>query len=324
MNALQAEGLVKRFNGFSAVDGLSFEVQQGEIFGLLGPNGAGKTTTIRMLSCLIAPTSGTATVNGHEIINDPLAVRRSVGILTENPSLYERLTAYENMDFFARAYGITDERTRKDRIKEQLDFFGLWERRNDRAGTFSKGMKQKLAIARALVHDPPVLFMDEPTAGLDPEASKNIRELIEKLSRQEKRTILLSTHHLEDAERLCRRVMIIKKGKSVVVGSPEELQDSMAGKPSVEISMEYVSKAIIDAVKSVEGVGEAFSQGKNGRIVATVENAKSAVPMIVRNAVGAGASILSVSVKRPSLEDAYLKLVKEENEAQENAKEEKQ
>lgn len=309
--SIKADGLAKRFNGFSAVDGLSFDVEEGEVFGLLGPNGAGKTTTIRMLSCLISPTSGTAFVNGLEIGKSPLEIRRSVGILTENPSLYERLTAYENMDFFARAYGVSDERARKDRIKEQLDFFGLWDRRADRAGTFSKGMKQKLAIARALVHDPPILFMDEPTAGLDPEASKNIRDLIGKLSKQEKHTILLSTHHLEDAERLCGRVMIIRKGRSVILGSPEGLQEKIAGKPSIELSLAHVSDEILGAVRSAEGVEDAIIF--EGKIVAEADNAKSATPEIVRRAVGAGASILSVAVKRPSLEDAYLKLIKEDD-----------
>ncbi|MCJ7573154.1 ABC transporter ATP-binding protein, partial [Candidatus Bathyarchaeota archaeon] len=168
MPAIETVGLVKRFGSLAAVDGLSFEVEAGEIFGLLGPNGSGKTTTIRMLSCLIAPTEGQASVGGHDIRRDPLMVREIVGVLTENPSLYERLTAYENMEFFARAYGVADEAARAARIREVLEFFELWERRSDRVGTYSKGMKQKLAIARAIVHSPEVLFLDEPTAGLDP------------------------------------------------------------------------------------------------------------------------------------------------------------
>ena len=228
MSSIETEGLTKRFGSLTAVDRLSFKVKVGEIFGILGPNGAGKTTTIRMLASLISPTEGYALVNGHDVVKESLRVRETVGILTENPSLYDRLTAYENMEFFAEAYGITDKVERDGRIRELLDFFDLWERRGDKAGNFSRGMKQKLAIARAIVHSPEILFLDEPTAGLDPSSSKDIRDLMEELSRRENQTILLSTHRLEDADRLCNRVMIIKNGGSVVVGSPEELRRRMS------------------------------------------------------------------------------------------------
>lgn len=220
MGTIIVEGLTKYFGSIKAVDHLTFEVGEGEIFGILGPNGAGKTTTIRMLACLIKPSEGSATVGGYDILKDAIKVRELVGILTENPSLYERLTALENMDFFAEAYGFSDKKERYRRIKDWLEFFGLWDRRNDKVVTFSKGMKQKLAIARALVHRPPILFLDEPTSGLDPESSKEIRDLMERLSRREKHTILLCTHRLEDAERLCNRVMIINQGRSIVIGSP--------------------------------------------------------------------------------------------------------
>ncbi len=175
MPVIDVNGLTRTFNSFVAVDRLSLEVEEGEVFGLLGPNGAGKTTTLRMLACLISPTAGFASIAGFDIRKDPVNVRKSMGILTENPSLYERLTAYENMDFFAEAYGVENAQERKDRIHELLEFLSLWDRRNDKVATFSKGMKQKLAIARATVHKPLVLFMDEPTAGLDPESAKEIR-----------------------------------------------------------------------------------------------------------------------------------------------------
>ncbi len=229
MPAIETVGLVKRFGSLAAVDGLSFEVEAGEIFGLLGPNGSGKTTTVRMLSCLMAPTEGQASVGGYNINRDPLKVRGTVGVLTENPSLYERLTAYENMEFFAKAYGVVDDSARTNRIREVLEFFELWDRRNERVGTYSKGMKQKLAIARAIVHNPEVLFLDEPTAGLDPKASKDIRDMMERLSRQERHTILLCTHNLEDAERLCRHVMIINKGGA----SSRAQQTNSAGRSPV-------------------------------------------------------------------------------------------
>ena len=201
MSSIEIEGLTKSFNSLVAVDHLTFKVEGGQVFGLLGPNGAGKTTTIRMLACLISPSEGSATVSGYKIDENPLAVRQTVGILTENPSLYEKLTALENMDFFAEAYNVSEPQEKAKRIRELLDFFDLWERRNDIVATFSKGMKQKLAIARALVHKPPILFLDEPTAGLDPESAKEVRDLIKMLSRREKHTILLYTHRLEDAER---------------------------------------------------------------------------------------------------------------------------
>ena len=200
MAIVDVEDLTKTFGSHVAVDHLNFKVEEGEVFGLLGPNGAGKTTTVRMLACLISASGGSAKVGGYKIAEKPLEVRQTVGILTESPSLYERLTAYENMDFFAEAYGISNPKEKANRIRELLEFFDLWERRNDKVAGFSKRMKQKLAIARALVHDPPVLFLDEPTASLDPEAAKEVRDLIEMLSRREKHTVLLCTHHLEDAE----------------------------------------------------------------------------------------------------------------------------
>jgi ABC-2 type transport system ATP-binding protein len=169
MLSVVAEGLTRKFNSFTAVQNLSLEIEEGEVFGLLGPNGAGKTTTLRMLAALISPTEGSATVAGFDVRRYPSKVRQNVGILTENPSLYERLSAFENMDFFAEAYGVTDSIERHRRIREALEFLSLWNRRNDKVATFSKGMKQKLAIARTTVHKPKILFLDEPTAGLDPE-----------------------------------------------------------------------------------------------------------------------------------------------------------
>ena len=232
---IDTENLTRKFGNLTAVDNLTLHIEKGEVFGFLGPNGAGKTTTIRMLACLISPTKGTATVAGYNIQKDPLRVRQSVGILTENPSLYERLTAYENMNFFAEAYGINDVAERQKRIQELLEFFHLWERKNDKVAGFSKGMKQKLAIVRATVHRPPVLLLDEPTAGLDPETAKEIRDLMAQLSQHEKCTILLSTHHLEDAERLCRRVMIMNRGKCLLIGTPDELREKISPRPIIQV-----------------------------------------------------------------------------------------
>jgi ABC-2 type transport system ATP-binding protein len=309
MPSIEAEGLTKVFGELKAVDHLTFQVEEGEIFGLLGPNGAGKTTTLRMLGSLIAPTEGSARVGGHDIVKDALRVRETVGILTENPSLYDRLTAQENMNFFAEAYGLADPVERSGRIRELLEFFELWDRRGEKAGTFSKGMKQKLAIARALVHGPEVLFLDEPTSGLDPRSSKDIRDLMEELSRMERRTILLSTHRLEDAERLCNRVMIIRNGVSVIIGSPEELQRKIAGTPVLEIRLRGALGKITDTVRALGGVVEVVVDALASRLMVTLEDPEASTPEVVRAVVGAGGEVLSVGIVEPSLEEAYLKLV---------------
>jgi len=311
MPAIETVGLVKRFGSLAAVDGLSFEVEAGEIFGLLGPNGSGKTTTVRMLSCLMAPTEGQASVGGYNINRDPLKVRGTVGVLTENPSLYERLTAYENMEFFAKAYGVADDSARTNRIREVLEFFELWDRRNERVGTYSKGMKQKLAIARAIVHNPEVLFLDEPTAGLDPKASKDIRDMMERLSRQERHTILLCTHNLEDAERLCRHVMIINKGRSIVSGTTDELRRKIAGPPKLEVSLVKVNEKIVRATEVSKRVKVVEVNDAATKLVIDVDDPDDSTPYRVKQIVEAGGLVKSVQLVEPSLEEAYLELVKE-------------
>ena len=205
---------------------MDLEVHRGEVLGLLGPNGAGKTTTVRMLTALIEPTEGTATIDGFDIRTQPEQVRTRVGILTETPGLYEKLSAQANLDFFARLYGL-DAATRAERIEHYLRVFSLWDRRRDVAGTFSKGMKQKLAIARALLHEPSVVFLDEPTAALDPESAYVVREAIEGL-RRAGRTIVLATHNLDEADRLCDRVAFVRGGL-LRVDSPARLRGSLAG-----------------------------------------------------------------------------------------------
>lgn len=310
MLKIETEGLTKRFGSLTAVNHLSFGVGEGEIFGLLGPNGAGKTTTIRMLACLISPSEGSAKVAGYDIVRDSLKVRQEVGILTENPSLYGRLTAYENMDFFAEAYGLSSAQEKRNRIRELFEFFELWERRNDKVATFSRGMKQKLAITRAIVHNPPILLLDEPTTGLDPESAKEIRDLMERLSQHEKHTILLCTHHLEDAEKLCSRVMIINRGKSVIVGPPEELQDRIADRPLLQVTLKRLTQRVIKAVRDLRQVKEVNVDNSAARLMITVDDIELATPEVVRTIVYADGMVLSVNVLRPSLEEAYLELVR--------------
>ena len=306
MESIVAEGLTKRFNGFTAVDNLSFTVEQGDIFGLLGPNGAGKTTTIRMLASLIQPTEGNAYVGGFSVKDDALRVRETIGILTENPSLYERLSALENLEFFAKAYGVDESQTRDPRIRELLEFFDLWDRRGDRAGTFSKGMKQKLAIARALVHEPSTLYLDEPTSGLDPQSAKDIRDLMERLSQREGQTILLSTHRLEDAERLCDKVMIINRGGAVSVASPRELRQRATGAHVVKVGLREVTRPLSEAAESAEGVESLAVDG--GVFSVTLAN-EGYTPGLVRSLVDAGGQVMYVVPLEASLEEAYLKVI---------------
>jgi ABC-2 type transport system ATP-binding protein len=306
VESIVAEGLTKRFNGLTAVDGLSFKVEQGEIFGLLGPNGAGKTTTIRMLASLIQPTEGDAYVSGFSVRDDALRVRETIGILTENPSLYERLSAQENLEFFAKAYGVDDPQTRSSRIKELLEFFDLWDRRGDRAGTFSKGMKQKLALTRALVHQPSILYLDEPTSGLDPKSAKDIRDLMERLSQREGQTILLSTHRLEDAERLCDRVMIINRGASVSVASTRELRQRATGAHVVRVGLRELTDPLRMAAEAAEGVKAI--EVKDGALSVTLAD-EGYTPGLVRSLVDAGGSVMYVVPLEVSLEEAYLKVI---------------
>ncbi|NWG13705.1 MAG: ABC transporter ATP-binding protein, partial [Acidobacteria bacterium] len=225
---IQTENLTRRFGNVLAVDRLTLEVSEGEVFGFLGPNGAGKTTTVRMLTCLIAPTSGSAIVNGFRVGRDDMNIRRSVGILTEVPGLYDNLSAEYNLRIYASLYEVSDAARQ---VEKYLRLLGLWERRDDPAATLSKGMKQKLAIARALLHEPRVLFLDEPTASLDPEAARLVHESIVAL-RQEGRTIFLCTHNLDEADRLCDRVGVFKT-QLLVVDTPTRLRTQLFGRKVV-------------------------------------------------------------------------------------------
>jgi ABC-2 type transport system ATP-binding protein len=306
VESIVVEGLTKKFNGLTAVDSLSFKVEQGEIFGLLGPNGAGKTTTIRMLASLIQPTEGEAYVGGFSVRDDSLRVREIIGILTENPSLYERLSAQENLDFFARAYGVDDPATKSERTRELLEYFDLWDRRGDRAGTFSKGMKQKLALARALVHQPSILYLDEPTSGLDPKSAKDIRDLMERLSQREGQTILLSTHRLEDAERLCDRVMIIDRGAAVSVASPRELRQRATGAHVVKVGLRDATEPLIRVAEATEGVKAV--EVKEGVLSVTLAD-EDYTPGLIRSLVEAGGGVMYVAPTEVSLEEAYLKVI---------------
>ena len=312
MNSIEAINLVKIFNGFTAVDDLSFNVDEGEIFGLLGPNGAGKTTTIRMLSALISPSSGSAIIGGYNVQDDALKVRENIGILTESPSLYGRLTALENMEFFAKAYGVNDKQEKDTKIRELLDFFQLWDRRNDPVGQYSKGMKQKLAIARALIHSPEILYLDEPTSGLDPKSSKDIRDLMEELTKNEHQTILLCTHRLEDAEKLCDRVMIINKGRPITIASPLNLRKRFSSGQELMIGLSRIDESIGEFIKSIDFVVNLTINQLENSLSVSLKEAND-TPALVKALVEHGAGIRYVKPLEMSLEEAYLALMEEEH-----------
>lgn len=302
---IDVENLTKSFGTFTAVDNVSLHVDEGEVFGFLGPNGAGKTTTVRMLACLISKTSGRATVGGYEIGNssDQSKIRAMIGLLPENVGLYEELSAYDNLDFYGRYYKLSIQK-RREQIEYFLKMLGLWDKRDDAAGTFSKGMKQKLAIARALIHDPKLLFLDEPTASLDPEASKTVRDFILEL-KKEKRTIFLNTHLLDEAERICDQVAILKT-KLIATGSPEDLRHSLSNR-KVRVQLELVDDAVTGAVKTL---GFQIAEKTNNSLVIVVNNPEKENPEILKEIQTAGGRIQFVTEVGSSLEDVYLKLVR--------------
>ncbi len=299
---IKTENLSKSFNTTLAVDDLSLEVHEGEVFGFLGPNGAGKTTTVRMLTSLIGPSSGTATVNGYRIGSQDTDIRRSVGILTETPGMYDNLSAEFNLDIYANLYEVKDP---KGQVEKYLRMLGLWDRRQDAAGTFSKGMKQKLAIARALLHEPRVLFLDEPTAALDPEAAHLVHDFITEL-RKEGRTIFLCTHNLDEADRLCDRIGVFKT-HLLVVDTPANLRSQLFGR-KVVFHLIQSSETLASAVRSLSYVREA--KVIDNKLLVNLDDPEAHNPEIIRVLVGAGAEIQFVGELRHSLEDVYLQLVK--------------
>jgi ABC-2 type transport system ATP-binding protein len=299
---IRTENLTKKFNQVIAVEQLNLEIHPGEVFGFLGPNGAGKTTTVRLLTTLIAPTSGKAWINGLMIGKNDTKIRQCVGVLTETPGLYDNLSAEYNLSLYANLYQVKDH---KGQVEKYLRMLGLWERRHDVAGTFSKGMKQKLAIARSLLHEPPLLFLDEPTSSLDPEAALLVRDFISEL-RKQGRTIFLCTHNLDEADRLCDRIGVFKT-HLLVLDTPDRLRSQLFGRQIV-FHLRQADAKIGQAIAALPFVHDLQVIGN--KLLTTIENPELNNPHIIRVLLSLGADVQFVGERRHSLEDVYMQLIK--------------
>ncbi|MEK6954793.1 MAG: ATP-binding cassette domain-containing protein [Candidatus Micrarchaeota archaeon] len=301
---IETENLTKDFGKLRAVDGVSLSIKEGEIFGLLGPNGAGKTTTISMLCTILRPTSGNAKVNGFDVDTQQDDVRKSIGIVFQDGSLDEELTAMENLEMHGRLYGMGKAMIAK-RAQEVLGIVELTDRKNDVVKTFSGGMKRRLEIGRGLMHFPKILFLDEPTIGLDPQTRIHIWEYVEKLNKEHGVTIVLTTHYMEEAEKLCSRIAIVDHAKIVLLGSPDELKAKLNGKGVIAIK---ASKADLgkleEALKGLAYVKKA--QALEGQINITVTDEKAAFPKILALATKMKVAIESIEIHKPSLNDVFI------------------
>lgn len=305
--AVQTEALTRDFGAIRAIDSLSLEVPQGTLFGLLGPNGAGKTTTIRLLLGLLSPTSGRGTVLGLDTATQGQEIRTRVGALLEHTGLYEQLTAEENLDFFGRVWRMTPG-DRRSRIEELLREIGLWDRRTEPVGKWSKGMRQRLALARSLLHRPTLVLLDEPTAGLDVLAASQVREALQHMVRHEGLTVILTTHNMLEAERLCDTLGVIRKGRLVAVDRPDSLRANHAP-PMLEVRGVGFDQEIRDAIDLREEVSRV--EMSNGSMTIEFSGPIDAGP-IVSLLVQRGVSIQEVMKRTPSLEDVFLSLIEEE------------
>jgi ABC-2 type transport system ATP-binding protein len=306
---IAVDGLTRRFGDIVAVDGLTLEIHPGEVFGFLGHNGAGKTTTVRLLNGLLAPDGGTARVLDLEPLNDGPALRRHTGVLTETPSLDERLTGRENLEIYADLYGVPRAEV-ASRVESLLEGFELAHRADEKAGAYSKGMKQRLALARALLHEPDILFLDEPTSGLDPVGARRVHELITRLSQEQQRTVLLCTHNLAEAQKLCGRVAVLEQGRLVALGTPAELARRLGRSQRLEIDV--APESVPAALEVLEArLGTTDSALENGTIT-VIGAERDTIPDLTASLVGAGVRIYGITPQEPSLEDVYFALHGEE------------
>lgn len=303
---LEAHNLVKRFGDFTAVNDVSFTINEGEVFSLLGPNGAGKTTTISMLSCLLAPTAGDAVIGGHSVTRDPMAVKRIIGIVPQDIALYEDLSALENLLFWGRLYGMGGEAL-KQRVQEVLEQVGLTDKAKQRVKTYSGGMKRRINIAVGLLHKPRVLFMDEPTVGIDPQSRRNILDNVKELNRQGM-TVLYTTHYMEEAAELSNRVGIVDHGKLIALGTQRELTQLVGQMDTLRLHLaeDQDPAALIEALRGLPSVQQVIAVDHEAALI--VPEAQEAIPPVFRLADRLGVKIRSVDIEEPNLEAVFLHL----------------
>ncbi|MFB6130626.1 MAG: ATP-binding cassette domain-containing protein, partial [Salinigranum sp.] len=303
-SAIVVDGVTKRYGGVTALDDVSFEIEEGELFGLLGPNGAGKSTLIHVLATLVRPTAGTATVAGHDVRADRDAVRASIGVVFQEPALDEELTARENLSFHAVMYGMP-KAEREERIAAVLDLVELGDRADDLVETYSGGMKRRLEIARGLVHRPEVLFLDEPTLGLDAQTRRHIWEYITRLNDEVGVTVILTTHYMDEADALCERIGVIDDGALVELGAPEDLKAAVGG-DVVTVGVDGSREAFCDLLAGYDWVSNV--EERDGEFRLTVDHGNTRVPALFRDTEGIDCEITSVNMRAPSLEDVFLDL----------------
>ncbi len=303
---LEAQNLVKKFNDFTAVDGVSFAIEEGELFSLLGPNGAGKTTTISILSCLLAPTQGDAVIGGYSVSKDPMAVKKVIGVVPQDIALYEDLSAIENLMFWGRMYGMGGAAL-KQRVAEVLDEVGLTDKAKQRVKTYSGGMKRRINIAVGLLHKPRLLFMDEPTVGIDPQSRRNILDNVKQLN-QQGMTVLYTTHYMEEAQELSHRVGIIDHGKLIALGTQRELTQMVGQMDALHLHLPegQESGRFVEALRSLPDVRQVTTT--DDEIVLIVPEAQEAIPPVFTQADRLGFKIRSVEIEEPNLEAVFLHL----------------
>ena len=302
MMDIRVDRLTKKFGSFTAVDAVEFGVEAGELFGLLGPNGAGKTTTINMLSTLLKPTSGSAEVAGFDVVSARDKVRKSIGVVFQDPALDGKLTGRENLEFHAMMYGI-GKAERRRRIDEVLRLVDLEDKAGSLAETYSGGMKRRLEIARGLIHHPRVLFLDEPTLGLDAQTRRHIWDYIDRLNRERSVTIILTTHYMEEADYLCRRVAIMDHGRFVALDTPERLKDLLGG-DAVSLEVEGSAAALEAPLRALSWIKAV--KVHDGVFTMTMEHGERRIPELIQAAQGLGVQVKCVNLRKPSLEDVFL------------------
>jgi ABC-2 type transport system ATP-binding protein len=301
--AIVVSEITKKFGSITAVDKVSFEVDEGEFFGFLGPNGAGKTTLIRILTTLLKPTGGKATVSCCDVAKEPAEVRKHIGVVPQAMTSDLDLTGHENMDLYGRFYGI-HAKERRERIRYLLDMVGLKQRANDLVATYSGGMRRRLEIARVLVHRPSLLFLDEPTIGLDPQSRHVVWDFLGKLMEGDSMTVFLTTHYMEEAEALCGRVAIIDSGKIIAMGSPAELKANIQGNDIIRLAVGNLSSELIRAIEKLPFVHKANAEDASLRVY--VDNGAKNLPVLIDEVRASGGTILSATIHEQSLEDVFI------------------